>query len=147
MINILRNEIRDKQVYRCTDKISSDREYFLKVIKIFSAAFLDEEFHLTERESELVYGVYKCISSGDRDILKNEYINNYFHSFKEKKVIQVWLNRVEKKGWVSQSNGKYYIEGDFEKLIQFNITGFTIDLIRDAIDWRNINTMLVYRLC
>ncbi len=134
MINIVRNEIRDKQVYRCTDKISSDKEYFLKVLRIFSAAFLDYEFHLTDRESDLVYGVYECISNGDRSILKKENIDKYFSSFKEKKVIQVWLNRVEKKGWVSQSNGEYYIEGEFEKLVQFNITGFTIDLIRDAFD-------------
>jgi hypothetical protein len=134
VINIVRNEIRDKQVYRCTDKISSDKEYFLKVLRIFSAAFLDYEFHLTDRESDLVYGVYECISNGDRSILKKENIDKYFSSFKEKKVIQVWLNRVEKKGWVSQSNGEYYIEGEFEKLVQFNITGFTIDLIRDAFD-------------
>lgn len=134
MINIVRNEIRDKQVYRCTDKISSGKEYFLKVLRIFSAAFLDYEFHLTDRESDLVYGIYKCISDGDREILKKEYIEKYFPSFKEKKVIQVWLNRVEKKGWISQYGGKYYIEGQFEKLAQFNITGFTIDLIRDAFD-------------
>lgn len=131
VINIVRNEIRDKQVYRCTEKIKNDKDYFLKVIKIFSAAFLDDEFHLTSREMDLVYGVYQCISSGERDILKKECIEKFFSSFKEKKTVQVWINRVEKKGWVSESNGRYFIEGQFEKLIQFNMTGFTIDLIKN----------------
>ncbi len=134
VINIVRNEIRDKQIYRCTDKVSSDKEYFLKVIRIFSAAFLDGEFHLTDRECDLLYGIYHCISKGDREILKVDYIEKYFSSFKDKKTVQVWINRVEKKGWVTESNGKYYIEGQFEKLVQFNITGFTIDLIRDEIN-------------
>jgi hypothetical protein len=130
VINIVRNEIKDKQIYRCTDKIKSSKEYFLKVIRIFSAAFLDDQFHLTDRECDLLYGVYQSISIGEREILKSDIIDMFFKSFKDKKTVQVWLPRVEKKGWISESKGKYYIEGDFEKLINFNITGFTIDLIR-----------------
>jgi hypothetical protein len=130
VINIVRNEIKDKQIYRCTDKIKSNKEYFLKVVRIFSAAFLDDQFHLTDRECDLLYGVYQSISIGERDILKPEIIDSFFKSFRDKKTVQVWLPRVEKKGWISESKGRYYIEGHFEKLINFNITGFTIDLIR-----------------
>jgi len=131
MINILRNEIKNKQIYRCTDIQYTDKDYFIKVIKIFSAAFLEDKFHLTDRELDLLYGLYQSISIGEREILKPNIINEFFSSFKDKKTIQVWLPRVEKKGWVSESNGKYYLEGEFEKLINFNITGFTIDLIRN----------------
>lgn len=133
MINILRNEVKNKQIYRCTDIRYSEKEYFIKVVQIFSSAFLDSKFHLTERELDLLYGVYQAISSGEREILKPDIISKYFSSFKDKKTVQVWLPRVEKKGWISESKGRYFIEGDFEKIANFNITGFTIDLIKNEI--------------
>jgi len=117
----------DTIVFSFNETVDNDYDYFKKIVGIFSAAFIDPLFHLTSRESELLYCAYTCISSGDRDILSNVNIRKYFKPFKNKKTVQVWIPKLVEKGWLYSSDRLYYINGNFEKFkkikkINFNIT-------------------------
>ncbi len=117
----------DHIVFSFNELVVDDYEYFRKIVGVFSAAFIDPMFHLTNREEELLYCVYTCISSGNRDILSNVNIRKYFKPFKNKKTVQVWIPKLVEKGWLYSSDSNYYINGNFEKFkkikkINFNIT-------------------------
>jgi len=117
----------DTIVFSFNETVDNDYDYFKKIVGIFSSAFIDPLFHLTSRESELLYCAYTCISSGDRDILSNVNIRKYFKPFKNKKTVQVWIPKLVEKGWLYSSDRLYYINGNFEKFkkikkINFNIT-------------------------
>lgn len=114
-------------VFSFNEIVENDFDYFKKIVGIFSAAFIDPLFHLTSRETELLYCVHTCINSGDRAILSNPNIRKYFKPFKDKKTIQVWIPKLVEKGWLYSTDKLFYINGNFEKFskikkINFNIT-------------------------
>lgn len=117
------NELRFGAAYELTE-----REYFYRMVKVFSAAHVPDDKHLSDREMEFFYCSYLCIKGGDRDLLSKENISNHFETFKNKNTVKLWLNRVIDKLWIDEYNGKYSLVGDFEKL--FDTTRFRIDLYK-----------------
>ena len=110
-----------------TESIKDDFILFKKIVGIFSAAFVDDIFHLTKREMELLHCVFMCIASGDREVYSATNMRKYFKSFKDKKTVQVWIPKLIEKGWVYFSGDLCYINGNFDrfkktKKINFNIT-------------------------
>lgn len=119
------------QKFEVTDVVSDDRKYFEKIIKIYSAAVIDDEnFHLSKRELELLYYVFKSIESGRRDILSLDVIRVHFRAFKDKKTLQVWLPKLIDKKWLVERGGHYYITAGFEKLMNVGSTTFNLNIIR-----------------
>lgn len=119
------------QKFEVADFISDDRKYFEKIVKIYSAAVIDDEdFHLSGRELELLHCISKSIASGRRDILSLDVIRVYFRTFKDKKTLQVWLPKLESKRWITERGGNFYINGEFEKLATAQTTTFNLNIIR-----------------
>jgi len=122
--------IKDQR-FKVTDIVQDDYKYFTKIVRVYSAAVIDDEnCHLTDRELELLYCVHKAISSGRRDILSLDVIRVYFRSFKDKKTLQVWVPKLIEKKWLVEQGGNYYINGDFENLAFTQKTTFYLDIIR-----------------
>lgn len=120
-----------EQKFVVSDTISEDRKYFEKIVRVYSAAVIDnEDFHLSKRELELLYCVSKSIASGRRDVLSLDVIRVHFRSFKDKKTLQVWLPKLVEKRWLVEIGGNYYINGDFEKLATTEKTTFNLNIIR-----------------
>jgi hypothetical protein len=119
------------QRFDVTDFISEDRRYFEKIVKVYSAAVIDDDdFHLSNRELELLYCISNSIAAGRRDVLSLDVIRVHFRSFKDKKTLQVWLPKLIEKRWLVERGGSYYITGEFEKLVNTNTTTFNLNIIR-----------------
>lgn len=119
------NELRFGAAYALTEK-----EYFYKMVRVFSAAHVPDDKHLSDRELEYLYCAYKCIKSGSRDLIDNMNISRYFKTFKDRNTAKTWLKRVQDKLWIDEYNGKYSLVGDFEKI--YDVTKFRIDLHKKA---------------
>lgn len=122
------NESKDFVAFTFSETISDDFYYFRKIVGIFSSAFIDSMFHLTNREVELLYCVYNCIKSGDRSIYSNVNIRKYFKPFKDKKTVQVWIPKLIEKGWLYSSDGMFFINGNFEKFSKIKKVSFNINI-------------------
>ena len=119
------------QKFEVVDFISDDRKYFEKIVKVYSAAAIEnEDFHLSDRELELLYCISKSIAAGRRDILSLDVIRVHFRSFKDKKTLQVWLPKLVSKKWLIERGGNFYINGEFEKLSAAQTTTFNLNIIR-----------------
>lgn len=119
------------QKFEVTDIMSDDRRYFEKIVKIYSIAVIEnEDFHLSDRELELLYCISKSIAAGRRDILSLDVIRVHFRSFKDKKTLQVWIPKLINKRWLIERGGNYYIVGEFEKLSVTSTTTFNLNIIR-----------------
>ena len=117
------NELRFGAAYELTEK-----EYFYRMVGIFSAAHVPEDKHLSGRELEYFYCAYKCIKNGSRDLISNDNISRYFKTFKDRNTAKTWLKRVQDKLWIDEYNGKYSLVGDFETL--YDTTKFRVDLYK-----------------
>lgn len=135
MKSVVTKEDRNKISYSFTDICNSDMDYFYKVVRVFSAAFLNTEYYLTDRELELLYCCYKSIVSNNRNLLDSDVIETHFKSFKDKKTLQVWIPKLINKGWLRYNGEEYFINGNFEKLVKLKTTSFNLDFLQiDATD-------------
>lgn len=128
-MEVIRREVRDKQTYVSTSVHTTDVDYFMYVIRVYSAAFVPKEFQLTGRELECLACVYQSIAAGERGVLDILNIRKYFRSFSDKRTVQVWLPKLIAKGWVAEKDEKYYLLYGIEKLITLKQTGFVIDIV------------------
>lgn len=78
-----------------------DFTFFKRAVRIFSSSFLEDVFHLTDRELELLYCIALFKKLGDGDIFSKTNINKFFPSFGSKRLLQVWLPKLEKKFWIT----------------------------------------------
>ena len=130
MKSVVTKEDRNKISYSFTDICNSDMDYFYKVVRVFSAAFLDTDYYLTDRELELLYCCYTAIVSNNRDLLDSDVIEKHFKSFKDKKTLQVWIPKLINKGWLRYNGEEYFINGNFEKLVKLKTTSFNLDFLK-----------------
>lgn len=111
----------------------NDEEYFNMVVRIFSEAFIyDRDYHLTNRELELLYCAFKAIKNGRRNILDRQVIREYFQPFGKKQTVQIWLPKVVDKLFLVNRGDDYYINGDLEKLIKMNNTEFSLKIVESG---------------
>lgn len=130
-MHILTAEDKEKFGFKISGYGLSDKEYFYKVVKIFSAAYVIDEDHLTNREMEFLYCLHKALSAGYTDIINNDTISRFFKTFDTKNTVKLWLNRLIEKNWVEQEGKNISIIGDFNKLNKLGVVHFRIDLIKD----------------
>lgn len=108
----------------------SDAEYavFKKCVNIFSSALLKDEYHLTNRELELLYCLYLFKKNGEGEMYSRSNISEFFSTFGSKRLLQVWLPKLANKKWITIQNDsvefKKQIILDFLKKdnIVFNIS-------------------------
>lgn len=130
MKSVVTKEDRQKISYSFTDICNSDVDYFYKVVRVFSAAFLDTDYYLTDRELELLYCCFVAIISDGRNLLDQNIIDKHFKSFKDKKTLQVWIPKLINKGWLRCNGEEYFINGNFEKLVKLKSTSFNLDFLK-----------------
>lgn len=82
-------------------KSLEDFDMFKRVVSIFSHSFLKSEYHLTDREIELLYCIVQFKKNGSGDIYSKTNIKEYFAPFKNKRIMQVWLPKLEDKDWIT----------------------------------------------
>ena len=131
-MEVVIRESREKQTFVSTSVYTADVDYFMSVIRVYSAAFVPKEFRLTGRELECLACVYQSIAAGERNILDMLNIRKYFRSFKDKRTVQVWLPKLIAKGWVAEKDERYGLLYGLEKLITLKQTGFVIDIVANG---------------
>jgi hypothetical protein len=113
---------------------NSNSDFFTKVLRTFSAAYVRREFWLTEREEELMVSIMNCLADGQKNIFTSGDENNikkYFSTFKDKKTIQVWLPKLVDKEWIKDlGDGRVILPQEFYPYLKNNRASFVIDLVK-----------------
>lgn len=105
-------------------------DLFKRVVRVFSSSFLDESFFLTDRELELLYCITQFKKHGDGNVFSKTNINKFFPSFGSKRLLQVWLPKLQKKFWIT-----------FDK----NTISFRQEKILDFLSKDNINFSISFK--
>lgn len=95
----------------------SDFSMFKRTVKVFSSALLEDAFHLTDRELELLFCIVSFYKFGDGDIFSKGNVNKFFKPFGSKRLIQVWLPKLANKHWVDFNSKSVVIKQD--KVLKF----------------------------
>lgn len=98
-------------------EVADDFTFFKKVVSVFSASFLDESYHLTDRELKLLYNIYMFKTKGSGNIYSKANISTFFPTFGSKRILQIWLPKLQNKEWIRYT--KTSVDFLEPKLIEF----------------------------
>ena len=127
-------QLRDRYNTTINKVSTSNADFFTKVVRTFSAAYVRREKWLTEREEELMVSIMCCLADGNKNIFTSGEENNikrYFNTFKDKKTIQVWLPKLVDKEWIKDmGDGRVLLPQEFYPYLKNERASFVIDFIK-----------------
>lgn len=131
-------QLKDRYSTTITKVSKNNSDFFTKVVRTFSAAYVDREFWLTEREEELMVGIMCCLADGNKNIFTTGEENNiekYFSTFKDKKTMQVWLPKLVNKDWIKDlGDGRVVLLQEFYPYLKNERASFVIDFVKISRD-------------
>ena len=124
-------QLKDRYGTTISRVCDSNADFFTKIVRTFSAAYVHRDFWLTEREEELMVGIMCCLADGNKNIFADNNLETYFSSFKNKKTLQVWLPKLSDKDWIKDlGDGKVVLVQEFYPYLKNNRVSFVVDFIK-----------------
>lgn len=124
-------QLKDRYGVAINRVSDTNSDFFTKVVRTFSAAYVHIDFWLTEREEELMVNIMCCLADGQSNIWEKDNIKRYFSTFKDKKTMQVWLPKLVNKEWIRDlGDGRVLLLQEFYPYLKNERASFVIDFVK-----------------
>jgi len=124
-------QLKDRYGVAINRVSNTNSDFFTKVVRTFSAAYVHRDFWLTEREEELMVNIMCCLADGHSNVWDENNIRKYFSTFKDKKTMQVWLPKLVKKEWVKVlGDDRVLLLQEFYPYLKNERASFVIDFVK-----------------
>lgn len=124
-------QLKDRYGVAINRVSDTNSDFFTKVVRTFSAAYVHRDFWLTEREEELMVNIMCCLADGQSNICEKDNIKRYFSTFKDKKTMQVWLPKLVNKEWIRDlGDGRVLLLQEFYPYLKNERASFVIDFVK-----------------